>query len=190
MLYANPIISKDINYEKHYKCSFIFTSTCLSEHVEERNIPICSTNTSNNMKKPIQSIKTFPLILFYLLVGTLLLASCSFFESKEILIEKQTSETPIQKEEIADGVPQKAMDIAFYVRENNRTLKGYVGGRIFENRERLLPIKNKYNQQIICKEYDINPKVKGQNRGAERIVLGDDDSRYYTNNHYQSFIKF
>ena len=82
------------------------------------------------------------------------------------------------------------MDIAFYVGENNRTLKGYIGGRIFKNRECLLPIKDKYNQQIIYKEYDINPKVKGQNRGVERIILGDDDSRFYTNNHYQSFIKF
>ena len=142
------------------------------------------------MKKHIQSIKTFPLLLFYVLIGTFLLSSCAFFESKEISIEKQAPETPIQQEELADGVPQKAMDIAFYVTENKHRLKGYVGGRIFENREHLLPEKDKNNRVIIYKEYDINPKVQGQNRGAERIILGDDESRYYTSNHYQSFIKF
>ena len=142
------------------------------------------------MKKHIQSIKTFPLLLFYVLIGTFLLSSCAFFESKEIAVEKQAPESIINKEEIADGVPQKAMDIAFYVTENKHTLKGYVGGRIFENREHLLPEKDKNNRVIIYKEYDINPKVQGQNRGAERIILGDDESRYYTSNHYQSFIKF
>ncbi len=37
--------------------------------------------------------------------------------------------------------------------------------------------------------YDVNPYVKGQNRGAERIVIGDDDSVWYTNDHYHTFIK-
>ena len=37
------------------------------------------------------------------------------------------------------------------------------------------------------KEYDVNPNVKGQDRGTERIVIGDDDTVWYTNDHYHSF---
>ena len=39
------------------------------------------------------------------------------------------------------------------------------------------------------KGYSINPYVKGQNRGTERIVIGDDDSVWYTNDHYFTFTK-
>lgn len=37
------------------------------------------------------------------------------------------------------------------------------------------------------KEYDVNPFVKGQSRGTERIVIGDDGSVWYTNDHYHTF---
>ena len=33
----------------------------------------------------------------------------------------------------------------------------------------------------------MNPHVKGQGRGTERIVIGDDGSVWYTNNHYLTF---
>lgn len=45
----------------------------------------------------------------------------------------------------------------------------------------------KLPEGVNYKEYDINPYVKGQNRGAERIVIGDDDSVWYTNDHYYTF---
>lgn len=35
----------------------------------------------------------------------------------------------------------------------------------------------------------VNPYVKGQNRGTERIVTGDDGSVWYTNDHYRTFTK-
>ncbi len=31
--------------------------------------------------------------------------------------------------------------------------------------------------------------MKGQNRGSERVVIGDDGSVWYTNDHYHTFIK-
>jgi guanyl-specific ribonuclease Sa len=43
---------------------------------------------------------------------------------------------------------------------------------------------------IAYKEYDVNPYQKGVNRGAERVVIGSDGSKYYTNDHYKSFNKF
>lgn len=47
----------------------------------------------------------------------------------------------------------------------------------------------KLPEGVNYKEYDINPYVKGQNRGTERIVIGDDDSVWYTNDHYFTFTK-
>ncbi|WP_425552676.1 ribonuclease domain-containing protein [Kribbella alba] len=34
---------------------------------------------------------------------------------------------------------------------------------------------------------DVNPKVKGVDRGSERLVTGSDGSAWYTTDHYQSF---
>lgn len=125
---------------------------------------------------------------FCLLVGSL--SSCRFYP-------EDTKDTPTEKIVIPElenintsQVPQKAIDIANYVEQNHKAPKGFVGGRVFENREGLLPKKDNTGQYINYHEYDVNLKVKGQNRGAERIVIGDDESRYYTHDHYKSFTKF
>jgi guanyl-specific ribonuclease Sa len=61
-------------------------------------------------------------------------------------------------------------------------LPGYVGGRSFQNRERKLP-RGRY------REYDVHPKVRGKNRGAERIVIEQRTGKaYYTSDHYHSFV--
>jgi guanyl-specific ribonuclease Sa len=61
-------------------------------------------------------------------------------------------------------------------------LPGYVGGREFHNRERRLPA-GRY------REYDIRPRVAGQDRGPERLVVNRDTGRaYYTADHYRTFV--
>lgn len=86
-------------------------------------------------------------------------------------------------------IPQKAKDIAAQVKSRNGAApQGYRGGRTYRN----IPVNE--GDQVLpegvnYKEYDINPYVRGQNRGAERIVIGDDDSVWYTNDHYHTFIK-
>ena len=61
-------------------------------------------------------------------------------------------------------------------------LRGYVGGRNFQNRERVLP-RGRY------REYDVHPKVPGKNRGTERIVINQASGKaYYTADHYRSFV--
>ncbi|HKN86680.1 MAG TPA: ribonuclease domain-containing protein [Nitrospiraceae bacterium] len=61
-------------------------------------------------------------------------------------------------------------------------LPGYVGGRTFQNRERRLP-PGRY------REYDVNPKLPGRNRGPERIVIEQRTGKaYYTGDHYVTFI--
>ncbi|MEI6312486.1 MAG: ribonuclease domain-containing protein [Bacteroidota bacterium] len=88
------------------------------------------------------------------------------------------------------GVPDEAYEVAKYVETYHKAPKGYVGGREFENREHRLPNLDKSKHQIVYQEFDIHPKMKGINRGAERIILGNNLSRYYTANHYKTFIEF
>jgi len=51
------------------------------------------------------------------------------------------------------------------------------GGSRWENKQNQLPEGN-------YKEYDVQPKVKGQPRSSERFVTGDDGSIYWTDTHY------
>ncbi|WP_156157363.1 ribonuclease domain-containing protein [Methanosarcina siciliae] len=87
---------------------------------------------------------------------------------------------------VNQNIPEKAMDIARKIKENNgKVPTGYKGGRSFKNDGRnggqVLP------ESINYKEYDIDPYVRGNNRVSERIVIGDDGSVWYTNNHYETF---
>lgn len=85
-------------------------------------------------------------------------------------------------------VPEKVYEVLKYIDKNNKVPDGYVGGRHFGNFEGLLPDKNN-QKKIKYREWDVNPKVQGKNRGVERLVTGDDSSAYYTGDHYESFIK-
>jgi guanyl-specific ribonuclease Sa len=78
---------------------------------------------------------------------------------------------------------RKAKDLLRALRQHGgNALPGYIGGREFQNRERRLP-RGHY------REYDVNPKVRGRSRDAERIVIEQDTGKaYYTGNHYRTFI--
>jgi ribonuclease T1 len=61
-------------------------------------------------------------------------------------------------------------------------LPGYVGGRLFHNREHRLPT-GRY------KEYDVNRRIAGRSRDAERIVIEQNTGKaYYTDDHYRTFL--
>jgi ribonuclease T1 len=79
--------------------------------------------------------------------------------------------------------PQKARDLLTLLQERGGTpLPGYIGGRDFQNRERRLP-RGRY------REYDVNPKIRGRTRDAERIVIEQRTGKaYYTGDHYRTFI--
>src|SRR5512147_1129203 len=79
--------------------------------------------------------------------------------------------------------PQKARDLLTMLQERGGTpLPGYIGGRDFQNRERRLP-RGHY------REYDVNPKIRGRSRDAERIVIEQDTGKaYYTGDHYRTFM--
>lgn len=78
---------------------------------------------------------------------------------------------------------QKAKDLLEAIQQQGgKALPGYIGGRKFQNRERRLPPGH-------YREYDVNPKVRGRSRDAERIVIEQDSGRaYYTGDHYRTFI--
>jgi guanyl-specific ribonuclease Sa len=78
---------------------------------------------------------------------------------------------------------QKAKDLLEAIqRHEGKALPGYIGGRVFQNRERRLP-RGHY------REYDVNPKIRGRPRDAERIIIEQDSGRaYYTGDHYRTFI--
>ena len=64
---------------------------------------------------------------------------------------------------------------------NGDPLAGYVGGKVFQNRERRLPL-GRY------KEYDVNRTIPGRSRDAERLVIEQDTGKaYYTDDHYRTF---
>ena len=58
-------------------------------------------------------------------------------------------------------------------KRDGEPLPGYVGGRTFQNREWRLP-RGSY------REYDVNPKVRGRDRGPERIVIERRSGKAYS----------
>jgi len=78
------------------------------------------------------------------------------------------------------GVPQKAVDVLKIVRTTGQPPDGYVGGRVFENRENRLPADGDY------REFDVDPH-NGQ-RNAERLIVEWKTKKaWYTGDHYQTF---
>lgn len=86
-------------------------------------------------------------------------------------------------------VPDYALDVLNYVRKHGEAPDGYVGGREFQNKEGRLPKKDAEGHKLHYSEWDVHPKVQGQNRGPERLITGSDHSGWYTANHYKTFQK-
>jgi guanyl-specific ribonuclease Sa len=81
------------------------------------------------------------------------------------------------------------VDVLGRVDAKGSPLPGYKGGREFLNDgsqgASVLPRGN----GVTYREWDVNPKVRGVDRGGERLVTGSDGSAWYTNDHYQSFFR-
>jgi RHS repeat-associated protein len=78
--------------------------------------------------------------------------------------------------------PRKAYDVLDKIKQQKGSPPhGHKGGREYDNSDNKLP-SGKY------KEYDVDPKIPGQARNDERIVLEQNTGKaYYTNDHYQTF---
>jgi guanyl-specific ribonuclease Sa len=95
--------------------------------------------------------------------------------------------TPAPK--LPAGVPAKVAKVLKYIDEHDKAPEGYEGGRTFGNFEGLLPKKDARGKALKYREWDVNPKVPGKNRGPERLVTGSDGSAHYTSDHYKTFVK-
>ena len=114
-------------------------------------------------------------LLFIALLFVVLAPSRALCES-----EKSSQRTPEEKS--GGAIPQKALDVYNYVVLHGRAPEGFVGGAVWQNRERILP-RGRY-----C-EFDVNPKQKGVNRGPQRVVVDFNTNRgWYTADHYRTFI--
>ncbi len=95
----------------------------------------------------------------------------------------------IQPENYREAIPKKAYQVRDYVRAHGKAMPNYVGGRVFKNLEKKLPIYDEKGKRIKYQEWDIHKKVRKRNRGAERLVTGSNGKDYYTANHYKSFME-
>jgi ribonuclease T1 len=115
-------------------------------------------------------------------------AALSIIESTGLL-EPASLSTPADRlqsareAQLERAAPRKAADLLAQLQaRHGEPLPGYVGGREFQNRERRLP-RGRY------REYDVNPKVRGRSRDAERIVIEQKTGKaYYSGDHYRTFI--
>ena len=87
------------------------------------------------------------------------------------------------------NIPEKVYFVLEYVRKHNQAPDGYVGGRKFGNYERRLPRNDERSRPMRYREWDVNPKKEGRNRGAERLITSENKRAWYTADHYDSFVE-
>jgi len=91
-------------------------------------------------------------------------------------------------------LPQNVQD-AFH-RYNNHGWRGTPpgvrnvdAGRLWRNDRGQLPTHDRVGNPITYREFDVNSRIIGQNRDAQRFLVGNDGSIFFTDNHYASFIR-
>jgi ribonuclease T1 len=141
--------------------------------------------------------KNYAQLIFGIIIGLILglFVGKQIFETAASPINTKTSAAPsanVQQENEKTGnvqIPPKVYEVLKYIKTNHHPMPGYVGGSVFSNREKILPQEDSLGNAIQYQEWDVNPKIQGQNRGTERIVTGSDGRSWYTSDHYQTFIE-
>lgn len=139
--------------------------------------------------------RNYSQLIFGIIIGLILglLIGKQIFEATPSSINTKASVAPsksIPEENAKTGnvqIPPKVYEVLKYIKANHHPMPGYVGGTVFSNREKILPQDDSLGNPITYQEWDVNPKIQGQNRGTERIVTGSDQRSWYTNDHYQTF---
>jgi ribonuclease T1 len=128
---------------------------------------------------------TVRLHLFGLLV---FLSSCQFQQTQPDRTGPVITQ-PVKTETNRSLAPDYVWETLEYIEKHDKAPQDFVGGREFQNRERRLPLEDASQQKIRYREWDVHPKVSGQNRGPERLITGSDQSAWYTQDHYSHFSK-
>lgn len=130
----------------------------------------------------------FSAIGVHLLALSIFLSACQFQPIQPDNNDPGTTK-PVKTDTNASLAPVYVWETLAYIETHNAAPQDFVGGREFQNRERRLPLKDVQQQTIRYREWDVHPKISGQNRGPERLVTGSDQSAWYTRDHYNHFIK-
>ncbi|MDA9471879.1 ribonuclease domain-containing protein [Enterococcus sp. 5H] len=94
-----------------------------------------------------------------------------------------------------DSVPQNVLEAFNKYKDNDwrgtvaGQAEGTKAGKAYKNRDRKLPTVDNNGNAINYKEYDVNDKIPGMDRGSERLIRGSDGKIYYTDDHYKTFVK-
>ena len=111
--------------------------------------------------------------------------------AKTAEIPSWTQPAPQQPAPQGPQVPQKAQDVLKQIDQGKwpqaAKAPGTKGGREWENENQHLPTTDSSGKPITYQEWDVNPKVPGQDRDDERIVTGSGGSAWYTPDHYGTF---
>jgi guanyl-specific ribonuclease Sa len=105
------------------------------------------------------------------------------------VVETQSAAADVSVNEKTTQFPDYALETLEYIREHKEAPAGYIGGRVFQNRENQLPKTDEKGAKINYQEWDVHPKQNGKNRGAERLVTSSLGEAYFTSDHYRSFQK-
>lgn len=126
---------------------------------------------------------------FLSIIWIVLLIACrgNVNETKSTNTDASFSAENSKRTSAKADVPENILKVLEYVEQNQRAPKGFVGGRTFKNRERRLPIKDSNGQNFKYREWDVNPKVPGRNRGTDRLITNNKGGAYYTLDHYNTF---
>jgi len=99
------------------------------------------------------------------------------------------AQTQAQVAPPVDAIPAHVRQTLDYVRQHGFPPPGFVGGRIYGNYEGQLPRYNTRRKRIEYREWDVRLRAEGRNRGAERLVTGNDGRAWYTPDHYRTFVE-
>ncbi len=126
-------------------------------------------------------MKTIRAILLLVVFAFILYVKLATAPSSGLAPIPTASSPPGTVATVDASVPQKALNVLQVVRTTGQPPDGYVGGRVFQNREGRLPSGGDY------REFDVDPH-NGQ-RNAERLIVEWNTKKaWYTGDHYQTFI--
>lgn len=130
------------------------------------------------------------IIIVLLLLGVFWLKKSAKEENDtkrvEQVVPSKSKNKPAEQHD-QEEIPNYVYNVYTYVQEHGEAPQGYVGGRIFQNRENRLPKFTNDHRRIKYREWDVHPKQEDQNRGAERLITSNTLEAYYTNDHYRTF---
>ncbi|WP_067886085.1 ribonuclease domain-containing protein [Nocardia vaccinii] len=148
--------------------------------------------------KKIQSLLGLGAVVVVIVVGLLVShghssqsSSGAASSSKAAAVQVKGTAAPVTSR--AAGVPDHAYRTLTEIDAGrwpgSANAPGTKGGDQWMNRGGSLPETDSSGKAISYREWDVNPKKRGQTRDAERIITGSDGSAYYTGDHYKTFTR-